>query len=250
MTQRLKAKIAYDGSVFRGFAHQRKKRILSVSEKIESALRSMGITDEIIGAGRTDKGVHSRAQIISFCLNDSMESFDLKKIKDLLNKKLYPYIFIRQLSKVPISFHPQFATKKRGYRYIFSRYFNNPFISRYVSKEDSGDKSRIQEALNLFIGKHSFEYFKKQGSSTKSYERKIFKAIFYEYKFFSQNFQVIYLEADGFLRAQVRLIIGAVFAYGRGEITLADIKLQLERKAKVFTCPVSPNGLYLVRIIY
>lgn len=61
---------------------------------------------------------------------------------------------------------------------------------------------------------------------------------------------MIYLEADGFLRAQVRLIIEAVFAYGRGEITLADIELQFEREKKVFTCLVSPNGLYLVKIIY
>lgn len=248
--QRLKATIAYDGSAFKGFARQRTKRIPSVSERIESALRSMGITDEIIAAGRTDKGVHASAQIISFCLNDSMESFDLEKIKNLLNNKLYPHIFIRQLFKVPISFHPRFGAKRRGYRYIFNHRCNNPFISQYVSKEDSGDKYRIQEALNIFLGKHDFGYFKKQGSDTKSDEREIFKAILYEHKFFSQIFQVIYLEANGFLRAQVRLIIGAVFAYARGEIMLSDIKLQLEKKKRIFTCPVSPNGLYLARVIY
>lgn len=52
-----------------------------MSEKIETVRRSMGITDEIIGAGRTDKGVHSSTQVISFCLNDSMESFDSKELK-------------------------------------------------------------------------------------------------------------------------------------------------------------------------
>ncbi|PAF41818.1 tRNA pseudouridine(38-40) synthase TruA [Helicobacter sp. 11S03491-1] len=245
--KKLVAKIAYDGSAFSGFARQRNKHISSVCERIEFALRSMGINDEILGAGRTDKGVHASGQIISFCVNGAME---IDKIKFLLNHKLYPHIFIKNLKQVDFSFHPRFDAKRRGYRYIFDNKFHNPFISKYISNENYGDKERMQKALNLFLGKHCFCYFKKQGSPTKSDIREIFVARFYEHKIFSQKYNVIYIEADGFLRAQVRLMIACVLAYCRGEITQEDIILQLNGKKQCINLPVSPNGLYLVRVIY
>ncbi|PAF46729.1 tRNA pseudouridine(38-40) synthase TruA [Helicobacter sp. 12S02232-10] len=245
--KRLVAKIAYDGSEFNGFARQRTHGIMSVSERIEIALKSMGIEDEIIGAGRTDKGVHSSGQIISFCVPVNRE---VEKIKTLLNQKLYPHILVKSIRETHNSFHPRFDAKKRGYRYIFSNDFKNPFISKYVSKEIYGDRDRIKEGLKVFLGRHNFAYFKKQGSDTKNDVREIFIARFYRHTILSISYNVIYLEAEGFLRAQVRLMIGAVLAYSRGEITFQDLNLQLKCKKRVFTHPVSPNGLYLAKIIY
>ncbi|PAF41413.1 tRNA pseudouridine(38-40) synthase TruA [Helicobacter sp. 11S02596-1] len=245
--KRLLAKIAYDGSAFSGFARQRTQGIMSVSERIEKALKTMGIEDEIIGAGRTDKGVHATAQMISFCVR---KDSNLAKIKTLLNQKLSPHIFIKSIQEVPMDFHPRFQAKRRAYRYIFGNEFKNPFISKYVSKEKYGDIGRIAEGLELFLGRHQFSYFKKQGSQTKSDVREIFVARLYQHKILSEIYNVIYLEAEGFLRAQVRLMIGAVLAYSRGEISRDAIICQLECKKRAFCVPVSPNGLYLAKIIY
>ncbi|PAF51557.1 tRNA pseudouridine(38-40) synthase TruA [Helicobacter sp. 13S00477-4] len=245
--KRLVGKIAYDGSGFSGFARQKTVGILSVVEKIESALRSMGIEDEVLAASRTDKGVHATGQIISFCVCHQM---DIDKIKSLLNQKLYPHIFVKNLQETDMLFHPRFNAKRRGYRYIFCKDYLNPFIAKYISKQDFRDKKLITQALNLFLGRHNFGYFKKKGSHTKDDFREIFLVRFYEYRIFSQECYVIYLEADGFLRTQVRLMLGSVLAYSKGEIGLDDIFLQLECKKRIFTYPVSGNGLYLARVIY
>ncbi|PAF48572.1 tRNA pseudouridine(38-40) synthase TruA [Helicobacter sp. 12S02634-8] len=245
--KRLKAVIAYDGSVFSGFARQRRAGIMSVTEAIESVLKNIGIDDTIIGAGRTDKGVHASGQVISF---KALTQIKTDKIRSLLNQKLYPHIYIKNLQEVPLDFHPRFDAKARGYRYIFGSQFINPFISKYISQEKFGDTMRIQEALKLFVGVHHFGYFKKQGSPTKSDVREILSARIYPHKIFSQTYQVIYLEGRGFLRSQVRLMVGIILAYSRGEVRLEDITLQLEGQKRVFSCPVSPNGLYLCRVVY
>ncbi|PAF53494.1 tRNA pseudouridine(38-40) synthase TruA [Helicobacter sp. 13S00482-2] len=245
--KKLIAKISYDGSVFSGFARQRCKGIMSVSERIEIALKSMGINNEIIAAGRTDKGVHATGQIISFCIDEKIQ---ISKIKPLLNQKLYPHIFIKNIQEVSMSFQPRFDAKSRGYRYVFCDYLDNPFISKYISVEKYGSEELIKEALNLFMGKHCFSYFKKQGSPTKTDDREISKAKIYQCKIFSKNCNIIYLEANGFLRSQVRLIIGSVLAYSRGEITLDQISSQLRCENYHYHKPVSANGLYLVRVIY
>lgn len=243
----IKAKISYDGSYFNGFARQRHENIISVSERIELALKSMGIDDEIIGAGRTDKGVHSTGQIISFFVPSF---WSLDRLKNLLNQKLYPHILIKNLNEVSSSFHPRFDAKKRAYRYIFTKDFMNPFLSNYISKLDFGDNSLIQQALKEFVGIHCFSYFKKQGSQTKNDIREIMSIKYYEYKILSHECGVICFVGNGFLRSQIRMILGMVFAYSRGEVSIEDIKMQLECKKHIWTYPVSPNGLYLTKIQY
>lgn len=245
--KKIVAKIAYDGGVFSGFARQRRKDIMSVSERIEIALRSMGIDDEIIASGRTDKGVHSTGQMISFHIDERMQ---ISKIKSLLNEKLYPHIMVKNIFEVDDSFQVRFDAKARGYRYIFCDEYLDPFVSRYISMEKYGQKELIQEALNLFLGRHCFSYFKKKGSDTKTDDREIYKAKIYQHKIFSKNCHIIYLEANGFLRSQVRLIIGGVLAYSRGEVSLDELSLQLRCEKYFYTKPVSANGLYLVRVIY
>lgn len=245
--KKIVAKIAYDGSAFSGFARQRRKDVISVSERIEIALRSMGIDDEIKASGRTDKGVHSTGQMIGFCVD---KKIPISKIQSLLNQKLYPHIMIKNIFEVDDSFEVRFDAKARGYRYIFCNQHLDPFVSKYISMEKYGAKNLIQEALNLFVGKHCFSYFKKKGSETKTDNREIYKAKIYEHKIFGKKCSVIYLEANGFLRSQVRLIIGSVLAYSRGEISLEEISLQLKCEKSFYSKPVSANGLYLVRVIY
>ncbi|TLD96830.1 tRNA pseudouridine(38-40) synthase TruA [Helicobacter jaachi] len=237
-----KAVIAYDGSAFSGFALQKHRP--SVLEALQKAFLKVGIESPIIGASRTDKGVHATAQVISFkaCHLDSKNT---QLLRDLLNTKLYPHIKLRSLCKIHDDFHPRFEALWRAYRFIF---YTNPsvFCSSYVSCEKIGNIKLLKSALKAFEGEHNFMYFKKNGSYTKSDIRTIFACKHYTYK----GANIIYIRANGFLRAQVRLMVGAALCVSRGELELKALKEQLSLKAKHYTYPISPNGLYLCGVGY
>lgn len=239
--------IAYDGSAFSGFAKQKDHTIKSVLGTLQESFARVGIFTPIIGAGRTDKGVHATRQVIRFeCdyLQNTLES--LQTFTKLLNTKLYPHICIRTLYPVDKNFHPRFDAKARAYRYLISPTLPSPFESAYLSYEKIGDEQLLQEMLNLFVGTHNFTMFKKNGSFTKDDIRSIYKVRFYPY----QNLKVVYIEGSGFLRAQVRLMLGAALAVSRGELSCEDFIAQLQAHKQSYTYPISPYGLYLCKVIY
>lgn len=240
---RVLARIAYDGSAFSGFAPQKECGITSVANRLKEVLGSVGIDSEILAAGRTDKGVHATAQMISF---DVIRLWDLGYLRTLLNKKSYPHIFFVSLRYVSEEFHPRFCAVWRAYRYLVSLQSPNPFIARFVSYEQYGDFARVCEALELFRGRHNFMLFQKQGTPSKDYVREITQSYAYSYR----KLLVIHLRANGFLRAQVRLMLGAAFSYGRGELSKQQLQDQIEAKHRSYTMPLSPNGLYLCGVGY
>ena len=218
----LASKIAYDGSKFHGFARQ--KGYLSVVECVENALMKVGIESEVIGAGRTDKGVHATGQVIKF----EVPSFwDKERLRGLLNQKLAPHVMLRRIWEVGEDFHPRYDAKRREYRYIFGRYGGNVWLNDFVSYERFGEEERLREALGIFVGRHDFRLFSKSGSDAKTSIREIYKAILYRHEILGQEFFVACFQANGFLYAQVRLMMGAVLAYSRGEVELETLKLQL-----------------------
>lgn len=239
------AKIAYDGSKFYGFARQ--KDCLSVVQFLENKLATCGVFTKVIGAGRTDKGVHATGQVIKFEIPDFWE---LERLKGLLNIKLYPLVLIKQIWQVGRDFHPRFDAKKREYRYIFGKSRRNIWLGSYVSYECYRSRDKIQEALKLFIGKHNFLFFSKRGSDTTTTIREIYKAFLYKYQILGDEYLVAVFQANGFLYAQIRMMMGAILSYARDEITLDDIKLQLMTKKRIYQIPSSPNGLYLSKIFY
>lgn len=241
--QQYKAVIAYDGSAFCGFALQKHKK--SVLGALQEAFLRVGISGEILGASRTDKGVHATAQVISFH-NAHIHTYDKHFLLSLLNTKLYPHIMIRSLHKVNSHFHPRFDAKWRAYRFLLSNKRPSPFASAYVSYEKIGDLSHFCAALNLFKGTHNFTFFKKNGSYTKDDMREIFNIRFYHY----QDMGVVYMRGNGFLRSQVRLMVGAALSVSRGEMSLINLKEQLLAKKQYYHYPIAPQGLYLCGVGY
>lgn len=238
------AKIAYDGSKFSGFA--KTKNLNGVLNHLESAFCKVGIDSSIIGAGRTDKGVHALGQVIRFENPHLLKHYSLANLTNLLNKKLYPHIQIRHLWQSNADFHPRFSAISRCYRYIFSPNLLSPFLSNYVSVESIGDKTRFTNALKCFKGTHNFYAFKKNGSFTKSDIRQIFSIAYYQ----SSGFHIVWIKGSGFLRAQVRLMIGASLACSRGELSLKNLQEQLHNQKLHYSYPISPNGLYLSAVGY
>ena len=238
--RKIVCKIAYDGSRFSGFSRQKSKK--GVANALENGLRGIGIFSKAIGSGRTDKGVHASGQVIAF---DVPSNIPTTKIKDELNKKLYPHIKIVSTREVDGGFNPRFDAKKRLYRYIIKEESTSPFEAPYLSYEKIGSISKIAESAKLFLGRHDFSMFKKSGGSNQNI-KDIYRFDFYKHK----NLYIFAIEADGFLRSQIRLMVGAILAYSRDELTLNQIIKQIECRSSHYRFPISPNDLYLARIYY
>lgn len=231
-------RISYNGSAFFGFQNQ--NDVKSVANTLECAFKSVGIFGKIIASGRTDKGVHSSAQVIS--LEIPYFWSDLKDLKTRLNVKLAPNIYIKRIWKVERNFHARFSAKRRGYCYVFSKYYS-PFLMPFSLHYNFKNPSLIQQALKLFVGTRDFSAFKKQGGNEKSNIRTIFKAELKEFK----GFWIVSFWGNGFLRSQVRLMVGFLLEIDKGNLELRDLEAQL-KGAMLYKIPIAPNGLFLSRV--
>jgi tRNA pseudouridine38-40 synthase len=239
---RVKAIIIYDGGKFQGFQKQKSTKN-TISSAIEIALRSLGIDDSIRGSGRTDAGVHATGQVIDFLIPNFWT--DLKKLKYELNRKL-EHISVKNISVVNDDFHSRFSAKKRLYRYVFKSSTPSIFEKPYVSYYPPFDEHHLKKALKSFEGEHDFSNFIKTGSITHTNIRQIYKAYYKPYK----NYHIIYFEANGFLRSQVRMMVEGALAVAKNEWSIESLKKQLNLKEKTMTKLAPPEGLYLAKIIY
>ena len=239
---RIKATIAYDGSYFKGFQKQ-KSTNQTITSEIESALRSVGIDDNIRGSGRTDAGVHATGQVIDFEAPEFWR--DLKKLKIALNRKL-KHISFKYLCFVDESFHSRFSAKKRVYRYVFKTSQPSVFEQNYISYFPSFDTQKLELALKAFEGEHDFSNFIKIGSITHTNVREIYKAYYRHHK----GYHFIYFEANGFLRSQVRMMVAFAMQVAMGEKSLLELEEQLSLKKRHSTKLAPAEGLYLARIVY
>jgi len=243
--QKLKIVLSYDGSRFDGFAVQ-KGRANTVSNRLYEVFKSIGIFEKFNASGRTDKGVHASFQVIDIEVPPFWVD-DTKKLQNELNKKLKPDIMIKKISLVDKDFHSRYSAKKRVYRYIVSFKKPNPYEARYVTFLDKKiDKTKMQKIIKTFEGVHDFDSFKKSKGGTTNFVREIFKARYYEYG----DYGVFLFEANGFLRSQIRLMIGFLLKIDSGELDQNQLVLQLKNK-KVFSRTLAkPYGLYLAKVIF
>jgi len=239
---RVKAVIAYDGSAFEGFQRQTRTPN-TVTGALEHALKTLGITSPITGSGRTDTGVHATGQVIHFDLPPYWE--DTLRLRHHLNQHLRA-IHIKHIAKVPDTFHARFDAKVRIYRYVFSQKRPTVFAEKYIAYLPDIQVESLEKSLKIFEGTHDFGYFKKQGSKTKNDRRTIFKTHVKSFK----NFETITIEANGFLRAQIRMMLGAIFELSRGNLSEKQLIDQLNLREKYSTHLAPSEGLYLARILY
>ena len=241
---RIKAIISYNGNKFYGFQRQSKFKE-TVVESIEDALKSLGITSKIRGSGRTDRGVHATGQVIDFTLPLFWHEKSLKELKDRLNQKL-KYIRFKYITEVDNNFHSQYCAKIRVYRYIIKTTKPSVFEQEFVSFYKIKEQQILQEALNLYIGKHNFKNFKKEGSPTTSDIREVYKVKLKRVK----NYYAIYFYASGYLRSQVRMMVEGALKVESAKLNINELKEQLDGTKKHFSTLAQPQGLYLNRVIY
>lgn len=230
--------IAYNGTNFLGSQTQ-KSSSNTILGNLEHVLSQMNIDTKVVASGRTDKGVHSTGQVCHIDLPKFWN--DLVKLKKVLNTMLPPSIKIKSAKEVNNEFHARYSAKKRVYRYIIKSSKSNPFEDDFISFYENTDFSKLQNNIKLFIGEFDFKYFMKTGSDIKSTTRVIYKAFAYKHK----DFIVLNFEANGFLRSQIRLMVGSLL-----ELESNEIIEQLNTKKKYKVKPAKSNGLYLAKIKY
>jgi tRNA pseudouridine38-40 synthase len=230
--------IAYDGTNFLGSQTQ-KSSPNTILGNLEKVLLALGIESKIIASGRTDKGVHATGQVCHFDLPEFW--CDLKKLKKVLNEMLPKSIEVKSVKEVNAEFHARYSAKKRVYRYLIKTSKSNPFETNFITFLNSIDFTRLERNIKLFVGEHDFACFMKTGSDVKGTSRVVYKAFVYRYR----GYIVLNFEANGFLRSQIRLMVGALL-----QLDSREIQEQLECKKKHKVKPAPSNGLYLARIKY
>ena len=240
---RIKAVLEYDGSLFKGFQSQKNSKN-TIAGHLQNAFTSLKIESNISASGRTDKGVHATNQVIHLDIPEYWD--DPTKLKIELNKKLKG-IRIKKITHADDNFHARYSAKKRKYRYIFQTTKPNVFHERYISYYANINVDLLNDALKCFIGEYDFKNYAKKGSAPKNTIRKIYKAFAYKHK----DLHIIIIEANGFLRAQVRMICADAIGYAQQKLDLKTIKEKLDNSQNpIRSKPVCANGLYLAKVFY
>jgi len=230
--------LAYNGTLFLGSQIQ-KETSNTVFGNLGLALSKLGIDSKVVASGRTYKGVHATAQVCHIDLPGFWS--DLPKLQRVLNTMLLDSIEVKHIKAVDDSFHARYSAKKRVYRYIIKNEKSNPFEASFITFIEDVDFEKIQENIKLFIGEHDFKFFMKTGSDANSTTRIIYRAFAYKHK----GTIVLNFEANGFLRSQIRLMVGALL-----KSTCQEIEELLAYKKQHKVKPAPSNGLYLAKIKY
>lgn len=240
--------VEYVGTNYFGFQIQEKKdkKEITVQSLIEQALYKLfNQRIRIVYAGRTDRGVHARAQAVNFKIDSRIP---IENVQKALNSLLPSSIRIKKGKEVPLDFHSRFSAKSKIYRYIISQkkkptVFWHDFSWHIDKPLDLGAMQKISLKL---IGRRDFSLFAKEAKKYKDCRRCI-KAISINKR---GSFVHIDIEADGFLRNMARNIVFFLVKVGNGKIPLTKAYLVLKRKVTYANKPAKACGLYLYKVNY
>lgn len=236
--------LAYDGTAYKGW--QRLPGAgRTVQEAVETALgRVLGEETAVLGAGRTDAGVHAEGQAANF---HTASDRDLQEILADLNGALPLDVACRSLKGVPDRFHARYWAVEKTYRYrIHSHPIPDPFSQRYsLHVPEPLDIPAMESAAAELVGRRDFSAFAKHRGSRKGFERDL-RTIRVQR---NGPFVDILFTADGFLYNQVRIMTGALLEAGLGRLGPKDVRRILEGRDRAAAPGAVPaQGLCLVRI--
>lgn len=238
--RRIKLTVAYDGTNYHGWQFQPgAPTIEGELNRHLSELFKEEIT--VIGASRTDSGVHALCNIAVF---DTMARIPAEKVAYALNQRLPEDIRIRKSEEVAADFHPRKQATRKTYEYkILNEEFSNPVERLYAHFTYVPlDEKKMQEGAGYLIGEHDFASFCAAGSTAESTVRTIYD-ITVERK---GTIISIKVTGNGFLYNMVRIIAGTLMEVGKGRFVPEDVKNILEAKERTKAGPTAPaNGLML-----
>lgn len=235
---------SYKGTNYYGW--QKQVGFISVQEKIEECLSKVYDSPiNIQGSGRTDAGVHALKQYFHFV---SDKEKDLKQLAYSLNKMLPDDIKIISFEKVDDDFHARYNAKEKIYEYRILLTNKDPlsYDLAYIYPMEL-DIELFKQALNKFVGTHNYQDFTSKEEDESNFVRTI-----YSIDVIKENDLVrIIFKGNGFMRYQIRNMIGASINVANGKEKLEFIDKHLDSKNReIIAYKAHASGLYLVDVIY
>lgn len=240
-----KLTVKYDGTRYYGW--QRQPGRDTVQGKLEEVIsRLCGTQIEVIGAGRTDAGVHAEAMTANAELETRLSVIE---IRDYMNRYLPDDIAVIEVGEASPRFHARYNAVGKTYRYtVFTGKIKPVFGKRYMTVLDGKpDLEIMREAAELLVGEHDFRNFCSNPKMKKSTVREIYGIDI------KQKGDIITLtfHGNGFLQNMVRIMVGALLEAGFGRLGNSDIVRALESEERVKAGPTAPpQGLCLVKVDY
>ena len=240
--KRVMLTVAYDGTNYHGW--QLQPNVVTIESVLNEALSSLFKENiKVIGASRTDTGVHALGNIAVFDTNARMPA---DKVSYALNQRLPEDIRIQASVEVPLDFHPRHQNSKKTYEYrILNSEFPMPVYRLYAHfTYASMDIEQMQRAADYLKGEHDFKSFCSANTVAETTVRTIYDISVEK----SGDMVSIRVTGSGFLYNMVRIIAGTLMEVGRGNITpekMPDILNALDRTKAGPTAPAC--GLTLVK---
>lgn len=243
--KRIRLTVAYDGTNYCGWQIQ--PNGITIQEVLENCLEDLtGKKTEIMGASRTDAGVHALGNIAVFDTDMRMPG---EKFSFALNQRLPEDIRIQKSEEVPPDFHPRYRESEKTYVYrILNRQFPIPTQRLYAHFTYIPlDTDRMREGGSYLIGEHDFKSFCGAGAQVKTTVRTI-KEVSVSKK---EDLITIKIRGNGFLYNMVRIIAGSLMEIGGGMYPPEHMKEMLEARDRQAAGPTAPaKGLTLAEIRY
>ena len=266
-------KIAYDGTDYCGFQIQDSEITVEqiINEKLSNLLKE---EIKVIGASRTDSGVHALGNVVVF---DTDARMDASKFATALNTHLPQDIRAMYSKEVSPDFHPRHCETVKTYEYkIYNAKVNNPLLSRYTQFEYLPlDVDKMRKAAEYIPGEHDFKAFCSSKTSAQSTVRTVYsvevivegegiyvsdgnvnevgrdKGAYKDKREFAPSLITVRVKGNGFLYNMVRIIAGTLIAVGKGRLEPECVKKALESLNRDDVGPTAPaKGLTLVEIKY
>ncbi len=245
--QTWKLVLEYDGAAFSGW--QRQPGVTTAQEVVEEAVRRF-FGGELIhchASGRTDAGVHALGQVVSFRATAEREA---AKLRMALNTMLPKAVSCISAEKAPADFHARLSAVGKRYRYvILARQDRSPFWwGRALYVRRPMDWGAVERALPDFIGTADCSAFRGPNCEERNPVRTIREATHREVE---PGIHWIEFEGPGFLRYQVRIMVGTLMEIGEGRRPADDIpRIRSTKNREQAGRTALPDGLYLVSVQY
>ncbi len=240
--KRVRLTVAYDGTAYHGWQVQ--PGVVTIESKLNECLSEL-LKEEIqvIGASRTDSGVHALGNVAVF---DTEARMPAEKMSYALNQRLPEDIRIQKSEEVPHHWHPRHCESRKTYEYrIYRGEFPMPVKRLYaLFTYNKLDVEKMQQAARYLEGEHDFKSFCQTGAQVETTVRTIYSVDVIE----EGADLVVRVCGGGFLYNMVRIIVGTLLEVGQGKRVPEDILRILEMKDRSLAGPTAPaHGLTLIK---
>ncbi|NDJ77013.1 MAG: tRNA pseudouridine(38-40) synthase TruA [Chloroflexi bacterium] len=248
---RYRGVLAYDGTDYYGFQRQA-GNTPTIQGAVEAALQQItGQPITVVGAGRTDSGVHATGQVIAFDVAWRHTPADLWRA---INATLPGSIALQTCESAPADFHPRFDARSRAYEYtLYVALVRQPLLNRqtwHVPFKNPLDVTAMQQASGLLRGTHDFASFGQppQGDNT---VREVLRSEITVLAMSGGQKLRYTIEANAFLYRMVRRIIGTLTQVGAGKLSIAEFEAAFHAADNTRGSQTAPpHGLCLTEVTF